>query len=199
MRFQGHQSTIIIYVFSKFFTKCFWFLLLQKRDYVRLSPVNSLGSSANSSPGNGADPSHDPHSFSNNYRSLAYLPGSVHGASQLQNPQQQQQHNNNNTALPSITTLGNAGKDIQCRFEPGSKLKVRQYRKGRAAQKILTKNRRTALVFFAVKSSYVVKSNYFPSFFGRIYGVVGAPICFWFNLTFSGANQYTMKSSWFDP
>jgi len=80
----------------------------QKRDYVRLSPVNSLGSSANSSPGNGADPSHDPHSFSNNYRSLAYLPGSVHGASQLQNPQQQQQHNNNNTALPSITTLGNA-------------------------------------------------------------------------------------------
>ena len=88
--------------------------LLQKRDYVRLSPVNSLGSSANSSPGNGADPSHDPHSFSNNYRSLAYLPGSVHGASQLQNPQQQQQHNNNNTALPSITTLGNAGKDIQC-------------------------------------------------------------------------------------
>merc|ERR550532_1802811 len=80
----------------------------QKRDYVRLSPVNSLGSSANSSPGNGADPSHDPHSLSNNYRSLAYLPGSVHGASQLQNPQQQQQHNNNNTALPSITTLGNA-------------------------------------------------------------------------------------------
>lgn len=80
----------------------------QKRDYVRLSPVNSLGSSANSSPGNGADPSHDPHSFSNNYRSLAYLPGSVHGASQIQNPQQQQQHNNNNTALPSITTLGNA-------------------------------------------------------------------------------------------
>ena len=74
-----------------------------------MSPVNSLGSSANSSPGNGADPSHDPHSFSNNYRSLAYLPGSVHGASQLQNPQQQQQHNNNNTALPSITTLGNAG------------------------------------------------------------------------------------------
>ena len=92
----------------------FEFLFLQKRDYVRLSPVNSLGSSANSSPGNGADPSHDPHSFSNNYRSLAYLPGSVHGASQLQNPQQQQQHNNNNTALPSITTLGNAGKDTQC-------------------------------------------------------------------------------------
>ena len=98
----------------------FEFLFLQKRDYVRLSPVNSLGSSANSSPGNGADPSHDPHSFSNNYRSLAYLPGSVHGASQLQNPQQQQQHNNNNTALPSITTLGNAGKEIECRFEPGS-------------------------------------------------------------------------------
>ena len=92
---------------------------LQKRDYVRLSPVNSLGSSANSSPGNGADPSHDPHSFSNNqYRSLAYLPGSVHGASQLQNPQQQQQHNNNNTALPSITTLGNAGNNIynECKF-----------------------------------------------------------------------------------
>ena len=90
--------------------------ILQKRDYVRLSPVNSLGSSANSSPGNGgngADPSHDPHSFSNNYRSLAYLPGLVHGGASLQNPLQQQQHNpNNNTALPSITTLGNAGKDI---------------------------------------------------------------------------------------
>jgi len=83
-----------------------------KREYVRLSPVNSLGSSANSSPGNGGngtDPSHDPHnSFSNSYRSMAYLPGSVHGAS-LQNPQQQQQQNsNNNTALPSITTLANA-------------------------------------------------------------------------------------------
>ena len=119
---------------------CLMFLisLLQKRDYVRLSPVNSLGSSANSSPGNGADPSHDPHSFSNNYRSLAYLPGSVHGASQLQNPQQQQQHNNNNTALPSITTLGNAGKDTQFRFEPGSSC-----------------------------------------------------------MTASGANQYTLKSSWF--
>ena len=88
--------------------------LFQKRDYVRLSPVNSLGSSANSSPGNGGngtDPSHDPHSFSNNYRSLAYLPGSVHGASMGHNPLQQQQQNpNNNTALPSITTLGNAGK-----------------------------------------------------------------------------------------
>lgn len=83
-----------------------------KRDYVRLSPVNSLGSSANSSPGNGGngtDPSQDPNSFSNNYRSLAYLPGSVHGASMGQNPLQQQQQNpNNNTALPSITTLGNA-------------------------------------------------------------------------------------------
>ena len=49
------------------------------------------------------------YSFSNSYRSMAYLPGSVHGAS-LQNPQQQQQQNsNNNTALPSITTLANAG------------------------------------------------------------------------------------------
>jgi len=86
-----------------------------QRDYVRLSPVNSLGSSANSSPGGvdhhggphggSADGAASPHnSFSNNYRSsLAYLPGSVHGAS-LQggsNP-------GNGSALPSITTLGNA-------------------------------------------------------------------------------------------
>ena len=41
-----------------------------------------------------------------------------------------------------------------------------------------------ALGFFALKSSYVAKSNAVCLFFGRIYGVAGAPICFWFNLTF---------------
>ena len=46
------------------------------------------------------------------------------------------------------------------------------------------KNEQTALFFFAVKSSYVVKSNAVRLFFGRIYGAVGAPICFQFNLTF---------------
>jgi len=111
-----------------------------KRDYVRLSPVNSLGSSANSSPGNGgngADPSHDPHSFSNNYRSLAYLPGSVHGAS-LQNPlqqqQQQQQNPNNQTALPSITTLGNA---VFVKQEPEDHHMKRQMQHVAAASAVL--------------------------------------------------------------
>ena len=85
----------------------------QKRDYVRLSPVNSLGSSANSSPGDHHHHQDSPPSFSNYRSSLAYLPGSVHGASHGApgqggpgapgggGPQP-------NNSLPSITTLGNA-------------------------------------------------------------------------------------------
>ena len=76
-----------------------------KRDYVRLSPVNSLGSSANSSPGDHHHHQDSPPSFSNYRSSLAYLPGSVHGASHNVPPSQAGQPNN---SLPSITTLGNA-------------------------------------------------------------------------------------------
>ena len=95
----------------------------QSRDYVRLSPVNSLGSSANSSPGNGHNGHNGDHngavnennatspSFTNNYRSpLAYLPGSVHGGS-------------NTSALPSITTLGNA---VFVKQEPDDQVLKRQ-------------------------------------------------------------------------
>jgi len=73
-----------------------------KRDFVSLSPVNSLGSSANSSPGehHHHHPQDSPPSFSSPYRSsLAYLPGSVHGGSMT---------NSSSSSLPSITTLNNA-------------------------------------------------------------------------------------------
>jgi len=80
-----------------------------KRDYVRLSPVNSLGSSANSSPGDHHHHQDSPPSFSNYRSSLAYLPGSVHGASHgLPGPNVSQGNQNQNNSLPSITTLGNA-------------------------------------------------------------------------------------------
>ena len=85
-----------------------------KRDYVRLSPVNSLGSSANSSPGDHHHHQDSPPSFSNYRSSLAYLPGSVHGASHGHGPPPQGGQGQNgppggtNNSLPSITTLGNA-------------------------------------------------------------------------------------------
>ena len=83
-----------------------------KRDYVRLSPVNSLGSSANSSPGDHHHHQDSPPSFSNYRSSLAYLPGSVHGASHGHGPPNpaggQNQTPGANNSLPSITTLGNA-------------------------------------------------------------------------------------------
>ena len=47
------------------------------------------------------------------------------------------------------------------------------------------KNRTDGSGFFAVKSSYVAKSKAVCSFFGRIFGMAPAPICFQFNLTFS--------------
>ena len=81
----------------------------QKRDYVRLSPVNSLGSSANSSPGDHHHHQDSPPSFSNYRSSLAYLPGSVHGASHGAPPGQGGPGGPpNSNSLPSITTLGNA-------------------------------------------------------------------------------------------
>ena len=84
----------------------------QKRDYVRLSPVNSLGSSANSSPGDHHHHQDSPPSFSNYRSSLAYLPGSVHGASHGHGAPGQGGPGGGgappNNSLPSITTLGNA-------------------------------------------------------------------------------------------
>jgi hypothetical protein len=80
-----------------------------KRDFVRLSPVNSLGSSAHSSPGDHHhQPQDSPPSFNNYRSSLAYLPGSVHGAS-FATP------TSNNLDLPSITTLSNA---VHVKLEP---------------------------------------------------------------------------------
>merc|ERR550532_2520857 len=79
-----------------------------KRDYVRLSPVNSLGSSANSSPGDHHHHQDSPPSFSNYRSSLAYLPGSVHGASHGHGPPPQGGQGQNgppggtNNSLPSI-------------------------------------------------------------------------------------------------
>ena len=42
-----------------------------------------------------------------------------------------------------------------------------------------------------MKSNYVVKSNAIRSFFGKIYDMVGAPICFWLKLTFSENHYFT--------
>lgn len=58
----------------------------KKNDGFRTSPTHSLGSSGQSSPGGGQE---SPQNFQ--YRSLAYLPGSVHGGASFGHMQPQQQ------------------------------------------------------------------------------------------------------------